>query len=84
MYELDTGALVAGAKLRGEIEGRLKSVIDVLRAMAAEGAAIIVVLHDHDQMTRLADRVLRLERGHGIWSTPATIGDSSSSAETLA
>lgn len=59
-------------------------LIDVLRAMAAEGAAIIIVLHDHDQMTRLADRVLRLERGHGIWSTPAMIGDSSSPAETLA
>jgi ATP-dependent Clp protease ATP-binding subunit ClpB len=32
VYELDTGALVAGAKLRGEIEQRLKSLVDELRA----------------------------------------------------
>ncbi len=58
-------------------------LIDVLRTMAAEGAAIIIVLHDHDQMTRLADRILRLDRGHGTWSTPSRAGDASSSAETL-
>jgi ATP-dependent Clp protease ATP-binding subunit ClpB len=30
LLELDTGAIVAGAKLRGEIESRLKSLLDKL------------------------------------------------------
>src|SRR3954468_20403595 len=34
LLELDTGALVAGAKLRGEIEQRLKALVDKLRASA--------------------------------------------------
>tara|TARA_B100000378_G_scaffold85192_2_gene67098 strand:- start:203 stop:925 length:723 start_codon:yes stop_codon:yes gene_type:complete len=59
-------------------------LIEVLQDMAAKGAAIIIVLHDHDQMTRLADRILHLERGHGTWSTPARVGGSPSTAETLA
>lgn len=58
-------------------------LIEVLRDMAVKGAAIIIVLHDHDQMRRLADRVLHLERGRGCWSTPATVSKSSSPAESL-
>ncbi len=42
LLELDTGALVAGAKLRGEIEQRLKSVIDALRART-DAESILVV-----------------------------------------
>jgi ATP-dependent Clp protease ATP-binding subunit ClpB len=42
LLELDTGALVAGAKLRGEIEQRLKSLIDKLR-LAADADTILVV-----------------------------------------
>ena len=34
LLELDTGALVAGAKLRGEIEQRLKALVDKLRGGA--------------------------------------------------
>jgi len=55
-------------------------LIDVLRTMAAEGAAIIIVLHDHDQMTRLADRILRLDRGQGTWSSSSPLSGSSPSA----
>jgi ATP-dependent Clp protease ATP-binding subunit ClpB len=42
LYELDTGALVAGAKLRGEIEQRLKVLVDRLRA-DPEAESILVV-----------------------------------------
>ena len=44
MFELDTGALVAGAKLRGEIEQRLKAVTD--RLAKSEGAESILVVED--------------------------------------
>jgi len=46
LYELDTGALVAGAKLRGEIEQRLKSLIDSLRS--TPGEEVILVVEDFD------------------------------------
>lgn len=42
LFELDTGALVAGAKLRGEIEQRLKSLIDSLRGVG-DGEVVLVV-----------------------------------------
>lgn len=42
VLELDTGALVAGAKLRGEIEQRLKSLVDSLRAIG-DGEVVLVV-----------------------------------------
>ncbi len=42
LFELDTGALVAGAKLRGEIEQRLKGLVDVLRSVG-DGEVILVV-----------------------------------------
>lgn len=48
LYELDTGALVAGAKLRGEIEQRLKSLIDKLRA--DQSAETILVVEDLDAL----------------------------------
>ncbi|MCA9617627.1 MAG: AAA family ATPase, partial [Myxococcales bacterium] len=46
LLELDTGALVAGAKLRGEIELRLKAIIDRLTAM--EDAESILVVEEFD------------------------------------
>jgi len=48
LLELDTGALVAGAKLRGEIELRLKTVIDRLRGM--EDAENILVVEELDAL----------------------------------
>ncbi len=42
LLELDTGALVAGAKLRGEIEQRLKALVDKLR-VSADAESILVV-----------------------------------------
>jgi ATP-dependent Clp protease ATP-binding subunit ClpB len=48
LLELDTGALVAGAKLRGEIEQRLKSLVDKLRLRA--DAETILVVEDLDAL----------------------------------
>jgi ATP-dependent Clp protease ATP-binding subunit ClpB len=48
LYELDTGALVAGAKLRGEIEQRLKVLVDKLRAV--QDAETILVVEDIDAL----------------------------------
>jgi ATP-dependent Clp protease ATP-binding subunit ClpB len=46
LLELNTGALVAGAKLRGEIEQRLKAVIDKLRSMQdAENILVVEEFH---------------------------------------
>ncbi len=42
LLELDTGALVAGAKLRGEIEQRLKQLVDRLRANPANENILVV------------------------------------------
>jgi ATP-dependent Clp protease ATP-binding subunit ClpB len=48
LYELDTGALVAGAKLRGEIEQRLKVLVDRLRG--AQDAESVLVVEDLDAL----------------------------------
>jgi ATP-dependent Clp protease ATP-binding subunit ClpB len=48
LLELDTGALVAGAKLRGEIEQRLKALVDKLRS--ATDAENILVVEDLDAL----------------------------------
>lgn len=48
LCELDTGALVAGAKLRGEIEQRLKVLIDKLRAV--QDAETILIVEDIDAL----------------------------------
>ena len=48
LYELDTGALVAGAKMRGEIEQRLKSIVDRLRG--AQDAESVLVVEDLDAL----------------------------------
>jgi len=46
LFELNTGALVAGAKLRGEIELRLKTVVDKLHGMTdAENILVVEDLH---------------------------------------
>ncbi|SDL49196.1 zinc/manganese transport system ATP-binding protein [Modicisalibacter muralis] len=45
----------------------------VLREMADQGTTIVVVLHDLEQLARLADCVLLLAGGHGRWSTPQAI-----------
>ncbi|WP_458526596.1 metal ABC transporter ATP-binding protein [Onishia taeanensis] len=47
----------------------------VLREMARQGTTILVVLHDLDQLTRLADQVLLLADGHARWSTPQAVID---------
>lgn len=48
LLELDTGALVAGAKLRGEVEQRLKALIDKLRADS--NAESVLVVEDFDAL----------------------------------
>ncbi|HVY47503.1 MAG TPA: AAA family ATPase, partial [Minicystis sp.] len=48
LLELDTGALVAGAKLRGEIEQRLKVLVDRLRAQ--HDSESILVVEDLDAL----------------------------------
>src|SRR6185369_14000000 len=48
LYELDTGVLVAGAKLRGEIEQRLKVLVDRLRS--EQKAESILVVEDLDAL----------------------------------
>jgi len=46
LLELNTGAIVAGAKLRGEIELRLKSVVDKLEGMTdAPNILVVEELH---------------------------------------
>ncbi|MCE8021668.1 ATP-binding cassette domain-containing protein [Halomonas sp. MCCC 1A11036] len=44
-------------------------LMTVLRDMAAEGATIIVVLHDMEQLARLAEEVVVLTGGHARWTT---------------
>lgn len=46
---------------------------DSLRDVANAGATVIVVLHDMEQLARLADCVLLLAGGHGQWVEPATL-----------
>ncbi|MGC3872127.1 metal ABC transporter ATP-binding protein [Halomonas sp. GXIMD04776] len=45
----------------------------VLRDMAAAGTTLIIVLHDLEQLARLADCVLLLAQGKGEWFTPQTL-----------
>ncbi|MGQ7248537.1 metal ABC transporter ATP-binding protein [Halomonas sp. V046] len=51
----------------------IEVLMDVLREMANQGATILVVLHDMDQLGRLADDVLILAQGHGRWATPEAL-----------
>ncbi|MCK2185197.1 metal ABC transporter ATP-binding protein [Halomonas getboli] len=46
---------------------------EVFRDMAAQGATLIVVLHDMEQLSRLADDVLMLAGGHGRWVSPEAL-----------
>lgn len=48
-------------------------LMDVLRDMARDGATIVVVLHDLEQLSRLADDVLILAGGHGRWASPESL-----------
>src|SRR5690554_2209276 len=48
-------------------------LMDVLHDMAAQGTTILVVLHDLEQLARLAECVLVLAGGHASWSTPEAI-----------
>ncbi|MBB3190412.1 metal ABC transporter ATP-binding protein [Halomonas cerina] len=50
-------------------------LMEVLRDMARDGATIIVVLHDLEQLSRLTDDVLLLAGGHGRWSSPEALLD---------
>jgi ATP-dependent Clp protease ATP-binding subunit ClpB len=43
LLEFDTGAIVAGAKLRGELEERVKRLIQSLSSQTAHGNAVLVV-----------------------------------------
>ncbi|ANF56906.1 metal ABC transporter ATP-binding protein [Halotalea alkalilenta] len=46
---------------------------EVFREMAAQGATLVVVLHDMQQLAQLADRVLVLAEGRGEWFAPEEI-----------
>ncbi|HSP57919.1 MAG TPA: metal ABC transporter ATP-binding protein [Halomonas sp.] len=48
-------------------------LMTVLREMADNGATLIVVLHDMEQLARLADDVLILAGGHGRWASPEAL-----------
>ncbi|RCV92998.1 metal ABC transporter ATP-binding protein [Vreelandella rituensis] len=48
-------------------------LIDVFHDMAKDGATLVVVLHDMEQLSRLADEVLMLAGGHGRWASPKEI-----------
>ncbi|WP_136247115.1 metal ABC transporter ATP-binding protein [Halomonas borealis] len=48
-------------------------LMEVLRDMARQGATLIVVLHDMEQLSRLADDVLMLSGGHGRWVGPEAL-----------
>ena len=43
--------------------GHVLDLLQLLRSLAGDGKAIMVVLHDLDQVVRLADRVCLLDRG---------------------
>jgi len=47
----------------------------VLRDMARQGATILLVIHDMEQLARLADDVLLLSGGHGRWVSPDALLD---------
>ncbi|QEA38139.1 metal ABC transporter ATP-binding protein [Pistricoccus aurantiacus] len=44
----------------------------VLRDMAREGATLLVVVHDREQLAKLADQVLALSHGRARWLDPQT------------
>jgi zinc/manganese transport system ATP-binding protein len=48
-------------------------IMRVLREMAASGATLIVVLHDMEQLSRLADEVVVLAGGHAHWTSTEAI-----------
>ncbi|PMR77341.1 metal ABC transporter ATP-binding protein [Billgrantia endophytica] len=48
-------------------------LMTVLRDMAASGVTLIVVLHDMEQLSRLADEAVVLANGHAHWTSPQTI-----------
>jgi iron complex transport system ATP-binding protein len=43
--------------------GHALALLDLLRALAGEGRAVVVVLHDLDQVARIADQVVLLHQG---------------------
>lgn len=45
-------------------------LIPILRDMAHQGLTLITVLHDMEQLARLADDVLVLDGGHASWVAP--------------
>ncbi|MDR5866786.1 metal ABC transporter ATP-binding protein [Halomonas koreensis] len=56
------------------VDGETVEVLmEVLRDMAREGATLLVVLHDMEQLARLADDVLLLSGGHGRWVSPESL-----------
>ena len=48
--------------------GHALALLALLRALAARGHAVLVVLHDLDQVARVADRVLVLHQGRSVAS----------------
>jgi iron complex transport system ATP-binding protein len=50
--------------------GHALDLLALLKQQAAAGRALIVVLHDLDQVARLAERVLLLDRGRTVISGP--------------
>lgn len=48
-------------------------LMDTFRDMARQGATLIVVLHDMEQLAQLADDVLLLAGGRGRWVSPEAL-----------
>ncbi|HSH48558.1 MAG TPA: metal ABC transporter ATP-binding protein [Halomonas sp.] len=48
-------------------------LMDTFRDMARQGATLVVVLHDMEQLAQLADDVLLLAGGQGRWVNPAAL-----------
>lgn len=58
-------------------------LIRILRQMADEGVTIIIVLHDMDHLSCLADEVLMLNGGHGRWVAPSALNHQHASAKVV-
>lgn len=58
-------------------------LIRILRQMADDGATIVVVLHDMDHLSRLADEVLMLSGGHAHWVAPSALKHSHAPAQVV-
>lgn len=58
-------------------------LIRILRQMADEGVTIIIVLHDMDHLSCLADEVLMLNGGHGRWVAPSALSHQHASAKVV-